>query len=355
MKFFRMMKGLMPILAAAATTACAQTTAESQFDPNVVKIPADKQKFHIFLLTGQSNMEGAGYPVLPQYLTGTTQVIELTDKMEWVKNVAPYGRGYGPGEAFALHYAKLHPDVTVGLIHAARGGRNMRELSKGGRDNTDRAPNYDNLIKKIKFAQEQGEVKAMLWHQGESDTGNRNYINELNKLVTDVRTDIGIADLPLFVGELGRYVNWTDGFNRMIQDVESKIENCKLISSKGLMHRGDELHISGYSVEIFGCRYLDAYLKMREPETAKKFAPLLAEVEKKMAEYDARWITVENGDMTMGEDRPLGWEARRWDPIRINPHRDTEVYASAPASLRIENLDPATALPSVQEISTARR
>ena len=72
-----------------------------------------------------------------------------------------------------------------------------------------------------------------------------------------------------------------------------------------------------------------------------------------MAEYDARWVTVENGDMTMGEDRPLGWEARRWDPIRINPHRDTEVYASAPASLRIENLDPATALPSVQEISTA--
>ncbi|MBR4717663.1 MAG: hypothetical protein IKP09_06355 [Lentisphaeria bacterium] len=353
MKFFRMMKGLMPILAAAATTACAQTAAESKFDPNVVKIPADKKEFHIFLLTGQSNMEGAGYPVLPQYLTGTTQVLELNDKMEWVKNVAPYGRGYGPGEAFALHYAKLHPDVTVGLIHAARGGRSMRELSKGGRDNTDRAPNYDNLIKKIKFAQEQGEVKAMLWHQGESDTGNRNYINELNKLVTDVRTDIGIADLPLLVGELGRYVNWTDGFNRMIQDVESKIENCKLISSKGLMHRGDELHISGYSVEIFGCRYLDAYLKMREPETAKKFQPLLAEVEKKMAEYDARWVTVENGDMTMGEDRPLGWEARRWDPIRINPHRDTEVYASAPASLRIENLDPANALPSVQEISTA--
>ena len=353
MKFFRMMRGLVPILAAvAATTACAQTTT-TQFDPNVVKIPTDKQKFHIFLLTGQSNMEGAGYPVLPEYLTGTTQVLELNDKMEWVKNVAPYGRGYGPGESFALHYAKLHPDVTVGVIHAARGGRSMRELSKGGRDNTDRAPNYDNLIKKIKFAQEQGEVKAMLWHQGESDTGNRNYINELNKLVTDVRTDIGIADLPLFVGELGRYVNWTDGFNRMIQDVESKIENCKLISSKGLMHRGDELHISGYSVNTFGCRYLDAYLKMREPETAKKFEPLLAEIEKKMAEYDARWVTVENGDMTMGEDRPLGWEARRWDPIRINPHRDTEVYASAPASLRIENLDPATALPSVQEISTA--
>ena len=135
MKFFRMMKGLMPILAAAATTACAQTAAESQFDPNVVKIPADKQKFHIFLLTGQSNMEGAGYPVLPEYLTGTTQVLELNDKMEWVKNVAPYGRGYGPGESFALHYAKLHPDVTVGLIHAARGGRSMRELSKGARAN----------------------------------------------------------------------------------------------------------------------------------------------------------------------------------------------------------------------------
>ena len=351
MKFFRMMKCLVPVLAAvAATTACVQA-ADAESD--TIKIPTSKQKFHIFLLTGQSNMEGAGYPVLPEYLKGNNRVLELNDKMEWVKNVAPYGRGYGPGEAFALHYAKLHPDVTVGLIHAARGGRSMRELSKGGRDNTDRAPNYDNLIKKIKFAQEQGEVKAMLWHQGESDTGNRNYIAELKKLVTDVRTDIGVADLPLFVGELGQYVNWTEGFNRMIQDVESQIERCKLISSKGLRDRGDELHFSGYSVEIFGCRYLDAYLKMCDPDTAKKFAPILADVEKDMAERDARWITVENGDMTMGADRPLGWEARRWDPIRINPHRDTEVYASAPASLRIENLDLATALPSVQEISTA--
>ena len=351
MKFFRMMKGLVPVLAAfAATTAC---TAQTKPDYSTLKIPAEKQKFHIFLLTGQSNMEGAGYPVLPEYLKGNNRVLELNDKMEWVKNVAPYGRGYGPGEAFALHYAKLHPDVTVGLIHAARGGRSMRELSKGGRDNTDRAPNYDNLIKKIKFAQEQGEVKAMLWHQGESDTGNRNYVAELNKLVTDVRTDIGVADLPLFVGELGQYVNWTEGFNRMIQDVESKIERCKLISSKGLRDRGDELHFSGYSVERFGCRYLDAYLKMCDPATAKKFEPILADVEKDMAERDARWITVENGDMTMGAERPLGWEARRWDPIRINPHRDTEEYASAPASLRIENLDLATALPSVQEISTA--
>ena len=203
MKLIRMMKGLVPVLAAfTATTACMQA-AEAESD--TIKIPAQKQKFHIFLLTGQSNMEGAGYPVLPEYLKGSNRVLELNDKMEWVKNIAPYGRGYGPGEAFAMHYTKLHPDVTVGLIHAARGGRSMRELSKGGRDNTDRAPNYDNLIKKIKFAQEQGEVKAMLWHQGESDTGNRNYIAELNKLVTDVRTDIGIADLPLFVGELGRY------------------------------------------------------------------------------------------------------------------------------------------------------
>ena len=75
MKFFRMMKGLVPILAAvAATTSCAQTTT---YDYSTLKIPTEKQKFHIVLLTGQSNMEGAGYPVLPEYLTGTTQVLEI--------------------------------------------------------------------------------------------------------------------------------------------------------------------------------------------------------------------------------------------------------------------------------------
>ena len=129
MKFFRMMKGLVPVLAAvAATTSCAQTSTP---DYSTLKIPAEKQKFHIFLLTGQSNMEGAGYPVHPEYLEGTYQVLELNDNMEWVKNIAPYGRGYGPGESFALHYAKLHPDVTVGLIHAALLGALPQLLGSG--------------------------------------------------------------------------------------------------------------------------------------------------------------------------------------------------------------------------------
>ena len=275
MKFFRMMKGLMPILAAAATTACAQTTAESQFDPNVVKIPTDKQKFHIFLLTGQSNMEGAGYPVLPEYLTGTTQVIELNDKMEWVKNVAPYGRGYGPGESFALHYAKLHPDVTVGVIHAARGGRSMRELSKGGRDNTDRAPNYDNLIKKIKFAQQQGEVKAMLWHQGETDAKRYGgklsqaefedyYVARFSRMVQTLRKELDIPDLPVFVGEVGAFLpDLQKNLNPALATAVRGLPHCALVPSADLNTcMPDNIHFDTAAQKTLGARYYDAFKRL---------------------------------------------------------------------------------------------
>ena len=125
----------------------------------------EKENFHIFLLMGQSNMEGAGYPVLMEYLKPSPQILMLNDQNEWVPDVAPFGRGMGPGDVFARYYAKLHPEATVGVIHAARGGRGIGELSRGGKDSYDGAPNYDRLIEKAKIAQKQGTIKAALWHQ----------------------------------------------------------------------------------------------------------------------------------------------------------------------------------------------
>lgn len=300
--------------------------------------PERKEDFRVFLLMGQSNMEGAGYPVLPDYLKPQPNVLMLNDQGEWVPDVVPFGRGMGPGDVFARRYAALHPDATIGVIHAARGGRSIRELSKGGRDN-DGTPNYDRLIEKAKAAQKRGKIMGILWHQGETDAGaGEKYLDDLNKLFEDVRSDLGEPDLPAVAGELGRFASWTAGFNRVIAKAPERVRLCALASSEGLSDRGDELHFSGFSVEVLGARYLAAHLALREPELAAEFKDELVEIEREMLGRDAAWNVLENGSMSEGEARPLGWDARGWNPQFIRPASDRNVYASAPASLRVESI-----------------
>ncbi|GEM_PF-1598842 len=303
-----------------------------------IKVPSDKSKFHIFVLMGQSNMAGSGHPVLPEYVKADPNVLLLWNDMKWISAKIVFGGGMGPGQAFARHYAELHPGVTVGLIQGARGGRSLKELSKGGKDR-DGAPNYDNVMAKVKEAMKVGTLKGILWHQGESDCGDRNYVDKLKVLVTDLRTDTGIQDLPFIAGELGRYATWTSNFNtNIIPKANTEIPNCSVASSEGLMDLGDKVHFSGFSCEVLGSRYLMEYLKMKEPELASKFKPTLDDIAKKMQAKDAEWITVVNPNMSEGESRPLGWDGKWTSKGSLNAVRDDKDFASSPASLRIESL-----------------
>ncbi|HBC88046.1 MAG TPA: hypothetical protein DCZ94_13940 [Lentisphaeria bacterium] len=302
-----------------------------------VKVPSDKSKFHIIVLMGQSNMAGSGHPVPPEYIKADPNVILLGNDMKWTSAKINFGAGFGPGQAFARHYAELHPGVTVGLIQGARGGRSLKELSKGGKDR-DGAPNYDNVMAKIKEAMKVGILKGVLWHQGESDCGDKAYVEKLKVLVTDLRTDTGIQDLPFIAGELGRYATWTSNFNtNIIPKANTEIQYCSVASSEGLLDLGDKVHFSGFSCEALGSRYLMEYLKIKEPELATKFKPALDDITKKMAAKDAEWITVVNPSMSDGETRPVGWDGKWTSKGSLNAIRDDKDFASAPASLRIES------------------
>lgn len=300
-----------------------------------VEPPADKAKFHVFVLMGQSNMAGSALPFLDEYKEPSARVLVQNPDLTWSGAKTPLrGGGMSPGESFARHYAELHPGVTVGLIQCARGGRSIKELGKGGKDR-DGAPNYDNTIKWATAAAKQGTITGVLWHQGESDCGDAGYNAKLGTLAADLRADLGLPQLPFICGELGRYAPWTAGFNGRIGAAAKDIPRCAVATSEDLLDLGDKVHFSGFSAEILGSRYLMQYLQLAEPALAPAFKPELAKLTTAMLAREAAWKVLLNGDMSEGGVRPFGWDSVWTGKGQIEVVRDTADAASAPASLRI--------------------
>ncbi len=314
-----------------ATVACLGAADEAA-------VPADKSAFHIFVLMGQSNMAGSSIPVPVEYVEPSPDVLVLRKDLVWRQASTPldqaHGGAFSLGQSFARHYAVLHPGVKVGLIQCARGARGIKELAKGGKDR-DGSPNYDDSMKKIQAAMKSGTLKGMLWHQGETDAGDAGYVAKLGALVADLRADTGIADLPVVVGELGRYATWTGNFNKRISAAAKEIPRCGVAQSDGLLDLGDKVHFSGYASEAYGARYLEQYLQLAEPTLVATWTPRVAEITTAMTQREKAWTGVLNGDMSDGVTRPFAWDSRWTGSGSLLVARDTAQSASAPASLRI--------------------
>ncbi len=304
-------------------------------------VPADKDSFHVFVLMGQSNMAGSGQPILEEYREPATRVLTQAPDLSWSGAKTPLdqarGSGMSPGESFARHYAELHPGVTVGVIQCARGGRGIKELAKGGKDR-DGAPNYDDSLKRILAAAKQGTLMGMLWHQGETDAGDAEYVTHLAALVADLRADLGEPKLPFICGELGRYAGWTSGFNSRIGAAPREIPRCAVATTEGLLDLGDKVHFSGFSAEILGARYLMEFEHLVEPELATRFAPTLADITARMLARDAGWKVILNGGMDEGVSRPFAWDGIWTGKGTLAITRDTSTSVSAPAAMRIASV-----------------
>jgi len=86
---------------------------------------------HVFLLAGQSNMEGTGdidsYTAPPDSLQ--RRIFQFTRQYDLAMAREPIAAaGVGPGVAFAARYLELvgDPSVSVVLVPAARGGTNLK-------------------------------------------------------------------------------------------------------------------------------------------------------------------------------------------------------------------------------------
>ena len=234
-----------------------------------------KEKFHLFLLAGQSNMAGRG-EVEAEDRQPHPRVLMLSKDGTWQPAVDPIhydkpSAGVGLGRTFGLVLADADTNITIGLIPAACGGSPISTWEPGAYfDQTSSHP-YDDAIQRAKLAMKQGTLKAILWHQGESDCETNlapAYQAKLEQLITRFRKDLDAPDLPFIVGQLGQFEKapWSP-YTKMVNDaqiaVAKEMAYVEFISSAGLVSKSDNLHFDSPSQREFGRRYAAAYWKLQ--------------------------------------------------------------------------------------------
>jgi hypothetical protein len=249
------------------------------------QVPQKRNDFHVFLLMGQSNMNGAAKTQVGDekpvpHVLGLVKQPEQAPK--WIPAAHPLQnfpqkKSFSLGIPFAKQYLTDHKGITVGLIPAARGGHSIARLRKG-------TEGYSFAIEQAKFAMKQGTLKAILWHQGESDTVSdrsaNDYDEKLQKLITNLRNDLGHQKLPFIVGNLAEFYGTGPGHNKperikninkvraTLRALPANVANTGFVESTDCKSMDRHMvHFDRDSYILLGKRYAEAFKKM---ETEKK-------------------------------------------------------------------------------------
>lgn len=194
-----------------------------------------KTKRQIFILSGQSNMAGRGgviknphhHPnkrwdgVVPPECHPDPSILRLSAALRWEPAHEPLHTdidtkkvcGVGPGMCFA-NAVRRRVGGEFGLVPCAVGGTPMKEWARG-------EELYENMVKRAKFSvngEHGGEIKALLWFQGESDTSSEHdaeaYKVNMETLIHNVRQDLNLPSLPIIqVWKITFFSNFFSVFN----------------------------------------------------------------------------------------------------------------------------------------------
>ncbi|RZM24622.1 MAG: sialate O-acetylesterase [Pedobacter sp.] len=231
--------------------------------------------FELYILIGQSNMAGRGVITPEEQLAGNPKVFMLDKDYHWTLAKHPLhfdkpkAAGVGPGLAFGIAMAEANPNVTIGLVPCAVGGTSIELWQPSAYDKATKTHPYDDALARIKEAMKSGTVKGILWHQGEGNSSvqkSKTYLIQLDTLVSRIRREVGNPNVPFIVGELGRYRPQYALINTELAKVPGLIPVSGLVSSEGLVHKGDSTHLDASSANSLGRRFAKKMIEMQNPQ-----------------------------------------------------------------------------------------
>jgi len=242
------------------------------------------RNFYIYLCFGQSNMQGQGLIqsqdkiVNSRFKVFQSQNCANLNRKEaiWYTAVPPTCQCYSllsPADYFGRTMVANLPDsITIGICNVSIGGCDIRLFDKDiyqKYDSTyldswftsmvaayDWNP-YQYLINLAKLAQKDGVIKGILLHQGETNTGDVQWLSYVKKIYNDMLTDLTLkADsVPLLAGEvLSVPGNCCSRMNPIINRLHDTIPTAHVISSSGCTGQ-DVAHFDAPGYRKFGRRY----------------------------------------------------------------------------------------------------
>ena len=223
----------------------------------------DKKDFHVYLLIGQSNM--AGRAPLPEKDTDTVQrgyLLNSDDMWEPARN--PLNRyssiesdialqKLGPGYTFLKTMLNDNINIEIGLVVNARGGVSIQKWVKGSHF-------FNEAVRRARIAKRKGVLKGIVWHQGETDELDGQYLDKLKQFVIDLRRELDHPDLPFIAGEIRN----VELINKQIMQLPHHLSCTGAVSSEGLSCI-DYWHFDTESVKLLGKRYA---LEMKQLQRA---------------------------------------------------------------------------------------
>ncbi len=259
----------------------------------VLTATAQDKNFHIFLCFGQSNMEGNAR-IEPQDSVGVSDnflnlsAVNFSDKSrkmgKWYKALPPLCRentGLTPVDYFGRTLLENLPEGhKVGIVHVAIGGisidgflpdrideyaKTAPEWMKPMLAAYDGNP-YDRLVAMGKIAKKKGVISGILMHQGETNTGDPKWPNDVKTVYENLLRDLKLnaEDVPLLVGEVvaADRGGTCAAHNAVIDTIGRVIPTAHVIPADGCPQNFDFLHFTAAGYRELGRRYAAEMLKI---------------------------------------------------------------------------------------------
>ena len=256
---------------------------------------AQDPDFHIYLCFGQSNMQGNSAPEA-QDKTGVNARFQVMGAVncnsggksytlgKWQTANAPIVRcdaGLGPTDYFGrAMVAALPSNIKIGVVAVAVAGADIALFDKANYATyVQTAPTYmkniinqyggnpyGRLVEVAKLAQKDGVIKGILFHQGETNSGQNTWPAKVKAVYNNLIKDLNLdpSKTPFLAGELvtSAFGGLCAGHNSVIATLPSVIPNSYVISAAGLACESDKLHFTNASQRLFGPRYAQKMLQL---------------------------------------------------------------------------------------------
>ncbi len=260
---------------------CASLAVFAKPDPN----------FHIYICIGQSNMEGNPKPeqqdlenVSPRFLT--MDAVDCGDRKmgEWRVAVPPLARcntGLTPVDYFGrTMVAETKDKVRIGIVMVAVAGCSIDLFDKDKCEayipgqagwmknivNEYGGNPYDRLIELCKKAQQDGVIKGILLHQGETNTADPEWPANVKKIYDDILSDLGLKpnSIPLLAGGVvaADQGGVCAAHNDVVQKLPEVLPQAKYVPSDGCACGFDHLHFNVVGSRELGRRYAAQMLEL---------------------------------------------------------------------------------------------